>query len=205
MERHSLVPILATDSITDSFLNIPVLLYTFYSCQSKKIASLGKDAEKEPSPQALKLQRGVRAFATGYLQENMFTLPNLPPKEKVKKLQEDRAVHLARRAADEKAEREHAMQQRLEAAKLQHKRQGSGTLEKPKSQSNLAVERLVGGGWGPAPMGNSSSPDPMLEQMEIIRNYIKQARQESRFDEVEMLERNLMELEEEYIKQQQAR
>ena len=180
-----------------------------FSFQSKKIASLGNDAEVEQSAQAYKLQKGIRAFATGYLQENMFTLPNLPPKDKVERLQKDRAMSLAHRAAAEKAEREQAMQQRLEAAKQQHKRQGSDNIRletpgKPSAKPEAVVGRSAQGGWGPVSVANSSSPDPMLQQMEIIRSYVKQARQEHRFDEVEMLERNLMELEEEYIKQQQA-
>jgi rabenosyn-5 len=49
----------------------------------------------------------------------------------------------------------------------------------------------------------SSSPDPMLQQMDIIRNYIKQAKQAKKMDEVETLERNLLELEAEYYKNQQ--
>lgn len=42
----------------------------------------------------------------------------------------------------------------------------------------------------------------MVEQMNIIRNYIKQAREAYRFDEVASLERNLQELNEEYFKMQ---
>ena len=54
----------------------------------------------------MKLQKGIRTFATGYLQENMFTLPNLPSVDKISKLQEERANALARKAAEEKEKRE---------------------------------------------------------------------------------------------------
>ncbi|XP_028162515.1 uncharacterized protein LOC114354363 [Ostrinia furnacalis] len=40
--------------------------------------------------------------------------------------------------------------------------------------------------------------DPLLEQMNIIRGYIKEARKELRFEEVAILEANLKELKKEY-------
>ena len=159
----------------------------------------------------MKLQKGIRAYATGYLQENMFTLPNLPPVDKISKLQEERANSLARKAAEEKAQRERAMQERLQAAKLQqHRRQGSGDLNRNEPSGKVKTvqqtpESVVGNGWGPVPITQGSSPDPMLQQIDIIKSYIKQAKQQRKFDEVEMLERNLMELEEEYIRQHQGR
>jgi len=46
--------------------------------------------------------------------------------------------------------------------------------------------------------------DPLAEQINIIKGYIKQARQELRFEEVETLEINLNELQHElYIRLQQ--
>ena len=145
----------------------------------------------------------------------MFTLPNLPPVDKINKLQEERAKSLARKAAEEKAQRERAMQDRLQAAKLQQQQQqqqrrGSRDFNKNEPSvkaktSQQTPESVVGNGWGPVPISQGSSPDPMLQQMDIIKGYITQAKQQKKFDEVEMLERNLMELEEEYIKQRQGR
>lgn len=185
-----------------------VRMYESVDIISKKIAALGTQAEKPLSPQAMKLQRGIRAFATGYLQENMFTLPNLPPVDKISKLQEERAKALARKAAEEKAQRERAMQERLRAAKV--RQQGHGDLNRNEPSGKLKTaqqtpESVVGNGWGPVPITQGSSPDPMLQQMDIIKSYIVQARQQKKYDEVEMLERNLMELEEEYFRQHQGR
>lgn len=188
-----------------------IIFFIIIIC-SKKIAALGTQAEKPPSPHTLKLQKGIRAYATGYLQENMFTLPNLPPVDKINKLQEERANSLARKAAEEKAQRERAMQERLQAAKLRqvHQRQGSGDFNRNEPSSKAKTvqqtpESIVGNGWGPVPITQGSSPDPMLQQIDIIKSYITQAKQQRKFDEVEMLERNLMELEEEYIRQHQGR
>lgn len=182
-------------------------IYEIVDLLSKKILSLGSDQETPPSAQTVKLQRGIKAFATGYLQENMFTLSDLPSRDKVKKLQEERALALARKAASDKAERERAMQQRLEASKLQHQRQGSGgglsTPEPAVRPKTGQQTRAVGNGWGPVSMASSSSsPDPLIEQMDILKNYIHQARAQNKMDEVQMLERNLKELEQ-YWEQQQ--
>lgn len=57
-------------------------------------------------------------------------------------------------------------------------------------------------GWSPITNANVDSDNPMVEQMNIIRNYIKQAKEAYRFDEVTSLERNLQELNEEYFKMQ---
>merc|ERR1711913_239961 len=46
--------------------------------------------------------------------------------------------------------------------------------------------------------------DPMIQQMNIIRDYIQQARSANRFDEVSMLENNLKELQVEFRRQKQA-
>ena len=189
-----------------------ITLICFVIC-SKKIAALGTQADKQPSPHTLKLQKGIRAYATGYLQENMFTLPNLPPVDKINKLQEERAKSLARKAAEEKAQRERAMRDRLQAAKLQQQQQqqrhASGDLNRNepsgKAKTSQQIPQSVGNGWGPVPISQGSSPDPMLQQIDIIKGYITQAKQQRKFDEVEMLERNLMELEEEYIKQHKGR
>ena len=169
-------------------------------------------AEKPPSPHTLKLQKKIRAYATGYLQENMFTLPNLPPLDGIRKLQEDRANLLASRATEEKAQRERAMQERLQAAKLQqHKREGSGDFNRNRSPGKVHTGRQtspesgVGNGWGPVPVMQGSSPDPMLQQIDIIKSYIKQAKEQQRFDEVDMLQKNLMELEAEYTRQHKKR
>ena len=48
---------------------------------------------------------------------------------------------------------------------------------------------------------NSVSEDPMIQQMNIIRGFIRDARQANRFDEVHILEKNLQDLQEEFKKQ----
>jgi rabenosyn-5 len=65
-------------------------------------------------------------------------------------------------------------------------------------------------GWGTSgrPGGNimisSTSMDPFVEQMSNLRFYIKQAREECKFDEVAALEKNLKELQSAYFAMQQS-
>lgn len=60
-------------------------------------------------------------------------------------------------------------------------------------------------GWGPVNMTMSGSPDPIVQQMDIIRGYIRQAKTERRFEEVALFEQNLKDLELEYMKQRHGK
>ena len=56
-------------------------------------------------------------------------------------------------------------------------------------------------GWKPDAANTSAAyhgEDPMVQQMNIIRGYIRQAQEARRWDEVHMLEENLRELQQEY-------
>ena len=46
--------------------------------------------------------------------------------------------------------------------------------------------------------------DPMLQQINIIRGYVKQAKQAQKYDEVRMLEENLKDLQQEWWRQQNS-
>lgn len=65
-------------------------------------------------------------------------------------------------------------------------------------------------GWGTSgPPGakmmiSSTSLDPFVEQMSNLKFYIKQAREECKFEEVATLEKNLKELQSAYFAMQQS-
>lgn len=68
------------------------------------------------------------------------------------------------------------------------------------TQTAVFVPRTVkiNDGWSPQVASDSiveSSEDPLVQQMDIVREYIKQARQAMRFEEVASLEAHLKELE----------
>lgn len=58
--------------------------------------------------------------------------------------------------------------------------------------------------WSAQPVNISQSEDPLIEQINIIKGYIKQARQELNFEVVETLELNLRELQREFYERQRA-
>ena len=63
-------------------------------------------------------------------------------------------------------------------------------------------------GWGPSGAtvmisSTKSSMDPIIEQMSNLRAYIKQAREDCKYDEVATLESNLKELQSAYFVLQQ--
>ena len=70
-------------------------------------------------------------------------------------------------------------------------------------EESTASNSSVGRGWKPEGETEHASriADPMLQQMEIIRGYIRQAKQAQRLDEVTMLEQNLRDLQLEYSRQ----
>lgn len=63
-------------------------------------------------------------------------------------------------------------------------------------------------GWGPSGAAimistNKSNMDPIIEQMSNLKAYIKQARDDCKYDEVATLESNLKELQSAYYNMQQ--
>lgn len=72
-------------------------------------------------------------------------------------------------------------------------------LESIRKRNEMVIKN-----WSPAVMKNSApvETDPVLLQIEIIKNYIQQAQKELKFEEVEILKNNLKDLKEEYKKNQ---
>lgn len=63
-------------------------------------------------------------------------------------------------------------------------------------------------GWGPSGAAimissNKANMDPIIEQMSNLKAYIKQARDDCKYDEVATLESNLKELQSAYFDMQQ--
>ncbi|XP_022105378.1 rabenosyn-5-like isoform X2 [Acanthaster planci] len=192
---------------------------------SKKILGL---ATSTSSSTQQRLYQKIRTHCTLFLQANMHTMVTLPTKEELQKLQQERRAAIARRIQEEKeAELEAQRQERLsqerreqralENTKKGHVRIPSWPLNlnlnlnkskqdtSPTKSSTGGGARTLEGGWKPSAMSEAelmaSSDNPMVQQMNIIRNYIRQAREMQRADEVRMLEENLRELEMEYRRQ----
>ncbi|XP_062575115.1 rabenosyn-5-like, partial [Saccostrea cucullata] len=172
---------------------------------SKRILNLGLNSEEEPSQKQLLLQRAIRTYATNFMQDNMLGLQALPTEEQYVKLQEARKLEIQKRiaaerqAAFEAQEKERRAKEQREQKEITRHEQ----LKQVESRERSGSQKLAG--WIPNDSSHinfNNTDDPMIQQMNIIRSYIKQAKQAGKLDEVQMLEQNLKELQNEYLRQQ---
>jgi len=179
---------------------------------SKKIQALGvetlpEDREGQPLPRRFLLQNQVRRAAVNFIKETLVGLPSLPSDEELEKIKERKKEEIAKRVLEERRRQEEA---RLKYQSLQERRR-SDTPSKMKlspsgskfNQSSVSYESgfVLSSNNQQRDIVSGVTDDPMLQQIQIIRGYIAQARQQNRFDEVHMLETNLQMLQEELRKQ----
>ena len=129
------------------------------------------------------------------MQEHMLTLQSLPTEDDILKLQEARRLETERRIQQERRHQMALVQQRKK------------NEESPKHELKQQDVVVKSSGWHPSENVSRTAmdgADPMVQQIGIIRGYIKQARQASKWDEVRMLEENLGHLQQEYWRQTQG-
>uniref|UniRef100_A0A3Q2NTN5 Rabenosyn, RAB effector n=1 Tax=Fundulus heteroclitus TaxID=8078 RepID=A0A3Q2NTN5_FUNHE len=173
--------------------------YELIDALSKKILTLGIKDEPPPRPKALQLQKMIRYTATLFVQERLLGLMSLPTKDKYEELKEKR-----------KQEQERRLQQERQAAQETLKRRQEYERNRPPANGELpqaprAPRMTKAGGWLPsADAGHTRREleDPLLQQIENIQSFLRQAREARRTDEVAMLEENLRQLQDEYDQQQ---
>nr|XP_026489913.1 tetratricopeptide repeat protein 27-like [Vanessa tameamea] len=125
----------------------------------------------EPATRQAKLQTAIRQAASHYIKEDLLSLRKLPTEAQIDEV---------RRQRYERAQK----QIQMERERTERERQRRG------GEAETSGSRVE----GPA----HDDDNPLLEQMNIIRGYIKEARKELRFEEVAILETNLKELKKEY-------
>lgn len=130
----------------------------------------------EEMPKAELLQNSIRRATSHYIKDYLLTLPAPPSIQELEKIKRERSL--------KNIEEENQMAVRTNIKKV-----------------------TVTTGWSPAAVNNdkTEAEDPLLEQMNIVRNYIAQARQAQRFEEVTSLEENLSMLKETYRQQQRLK
>ncbi|XP_015280769.1 PREDICTED: rabenosyn-5 [Gekko japonicus] len=169
-------------------------MYELIDALSKKILTLGLNEESQPHPKTLQLQRMIRYSATLFVQEKLLGLMSLPAKDQYEELKEkrkqemDRKLQMERQAtfdSHRKLEERHVdFVSRSVAA-------SNGEISHPR---RAAVKKAEG--WLP------TCADPLLQQIDNITSFIKQAKAANRLDEVRMLQENLRQLQDEYDQQQ---
>ncbi|XP_074656715.1 rabenosyn-5-like [Tubulanus polymorphus] len=168
-------------------------LYDHVEVYSKRIANLGLDEAEPPHPKVLQLQKSVRLSTMQYLQSNKVKLQNLPTEAELKRRREQRELERRQRIEEQLA---------LERTREEESRR-KRRLSLPETSRSAASASVVrDSGWTPFEIGNqvASNDDPMIQQMNIVRFYIRQAKQAQKYDEVKILEDNLKDLQLEYYK-----
>ncbi|XP_042347497.1 rabenosyn-5 [Plectropomus leopardus] len=162
--------------------------YELIDALSKKILTLRAKDDPPPHPKALQLQRMIRYTATLFVQEKLLGLMSLPTKDKYEELKEKR-----------KQEQENRLRQ--ESEKNRPPPSTNGELP----QAPRAPRMTKAGGWLPSADSvhtRDELQDPLLQQIENIQSFLRQAREAQRTDEVAILEENLRQLQDEYDQQQ---
>ncbi|XP_061591856.1 rabenosyn-5 [Cololabis saira] len=173
--------------------------YELIDALSKKILTLGVKDDPPPHPKSLQLQRMIRYSATLFVQEKLLGLMSLPTREKYEELKEKRKQEQERRLQQERLAAQESLKKRQESEK--NRPPANGELP----QAPRIPRMTKAGGW--LPSANSVNvggelEDPLLQQIENIQSFLRQAREAQRADEVAMLEENLRQLQDEYDQQQ---
>lgn len=121
-------------------------------------------------PKAVLLQTSVRRATSQYIKDYLLVLPVLPSPSELDKIKKERAMR---------------------------------NTEVPQYTSITNIKKVaVTTGWSPDNVTEDVIPeisdDPLIQQINIVRNYIEQARKAQRFEEVASLQENLDLLKETY-------
>ncbi|XP_059616332.1 rabenosyn-5 [Phlebotomus argentipes] len=168
---------------------------------AEQVDNVSKGIMALPTPQGSRaeaLKKALRLACVSYIKEEMLSLPQLPLEEEIERLQRKR-----REEAEMRIERERRL-----AAEAFERYEQSNTLSSgvapnaTRAATGSAVTRMDN--WS-GYRADTSGPnaDPLVEQINIIKGYIKQAREALRFEEVATLEMNLRELQQEFYNRQQ--
>ncbi|NXK16664.1 RBNS5 protein, partial [Arenaria interpres] len=175
-------------------------VYEFIDALSKKILSLGLHEDPQPHPKTLQLQRMIRYSATLFVQEKLLGLMSLPTKDQYEELKKKR-LHMVRQVK--------ICYVALETQGKQEEKQ-KDFISRSAAAVNGDATHLKKGvvrkseGWLPTSSISRQSEiaDPLLQQIDNITSFIKQAKAANRTDEVRMLQENLRQLQDEYDQQQ---
>jgi rabenosyn-5 len=168
------------------------------------------------------LKKAIRLTCVRYIKEEMLAIPPIPLEAEIKKLQSKRLQETARNI---ERDRRLAMEAFEKYELTGHNNNNSSYPASYHSDSSSGRIQTTGGGtpsknsnaggstlrsvdnWSGFQTQSSAAKtfgnelDPLVVQMQIIKGYIKQAKEAMRFEEVATLETNLRELQQEFYNQ----
>ncbi len=131
-----------------------------------------KPTDNQISSEQQRLQKNIRLHAINYLKEYSFKLTQLPSAEEYEKLKEQKQKLLIEDLDREKREQQSDLY----------------NSSKDNSTNNA--------GWIPSASmsANSDNKNPIEIQIDVVKNYLIEAKKEKRIEEIKILEKNLTEL-----------
>uniref|UniRef100_A0A8W7PW97 C2H2-type domain-containing protein n=1 Tax=Anopheles coluzzii TaxID=1518534 RepID=A0A8W7PW97_ANOCL len=159
------------------------------------------------------LKKAIRLGCIAYIKERMLSIPPLPVEDEIKRIQARKRTETERRLERER-------QLALEAFERLELQAGGGAEPgtdrqngSSSSSSTASTAEMTNGRYGAAVStmdnwsgtqahGTGGTSDPLIDQINIVKGYIRQARAALRFEEVATLERNLSELTQEFYHRQ---
>ncbi|KAG7266923.1 hypothetical protein CRUP_017984 [Coryphaenoides rupestris] len=140
----------------------------------------------------LRLEKMIRYTATLFVQDKYEALKEKRKQEQEKKLQQERLAS------------QESIRRRQESEKNRSIASTNGVV--PPQAVPKPPRMTKAGGWLPSSdsqsAGGGELKDPLLQQIDNIQSFLRQAREARRTDEVAMLEENLRQLQDEYDQQQ---
>lgn len=150
---------------------------------SKKALTL--KAQKGSREEAL--HKSLRMAVIKFIKEYMLELPQIPVEDEIKKIQQKRIMEM-----NQKIERDRRL-----AQEAFEKFDFCGDVQYPATSSKSGSALKTVDNWS-GYQEQTQSNDPLIIQINIVKGYIRQAREAMRFEEIESLEANLKELQHEY-------
>ncbi|XP_054727201.1 rabenosyn-5 [Anastrepha obliqua] len=146
------------------------------------------------------LKKSIRLSCIQLIKDKMLSIPPLPAEEDIRKIQDRKRMEAEQRIETERRQAMEAYERQALASNV------SGIQNRTNNGTNYAYGSDLRSldNWSAQPVNISQSEDPLIEQINIIKAYIKQARQEMNFEVVETLELNLRELQREFYERQRA-
>ncbi|XP_030383732.1 rabenosyn-5 [Scaptodrosophila lebanonensis] len=161
--------------------------------RSKRIMAI----HSEPGSREEALKKAVRLCCIQTIKERMLSLPPLPDEAQIRQIQERKRMETEQRIQTE----QRMAMEAFERYGLGNAATTTAVIDSGSFAQGSDLQSL--NNWSaPQTAANVRVDDPLVEQINIIKGYIKQARQEMNFEVVETLEINLRELQREVYERQ---